>query len=244
MGVPRKTTEEFKRELNDIFGDQFELLSEYVNNHTKVLLRCNRCGNIIEKVPFKMTSGKEGCYICSGKNHYKTKETLQEEVDAKFGREYDIIGEYVRARQPLIVRHNVCGRTYKVTPDNLLRGKRCPLCCPKHSSYMEHAENVMHKLGINYEREYHFDGCRGKSGRVLLFDYYIPSLNMCIEIDGELHYTNNELYDLEYALERDRIKDDFCANNNIKMLRVPYTKIEQFEDMLLYELQANTEITG
>lgn len=92
----RKTTEEFKEILSEKFGDQFEVLSEYVNNQTKVKMRCNHCGNIIYKRPGKMMSAEnEGCYICSGKNHYKTKETLQKEVDEKYPNTYTIIGEYV-----------------------------------------------------------------------------------------------------------------------------------------------------
>lgn len=66
------TTEEFKNRLFNIWGNQFELLSEYVNNETDVTLKCNQCGNIITKRPVKMTGAtKEGCYICSKKNGKK-----------------------------------------------------------------------------------------------------------------------------------------------------------------------------
>ena len=62
------TTSEFTNRLFDIYGDQFEVLSEYINNNTKIKLRCNKCGNIIEKKPVKMTGKtREGCYFCSGK---------------------------------------------------------------------------------------------------------------------------------------------------------------------------------
>lgn len=62
----KKTTEEFQKELDQIFGDNsFEVLSEYITNQIKIKLKCNKCGNIIYKQPVKMVSGKEGCYICS-----------------------------------------------------------------------------------------------------------------------------------------------------------------------------------
>lgn len=89
------TTSEFKEKLIAIYCDQFNVLSEYVNNCTKIKLRCNKCGNIIYKRPAKMIGKeRESCYICSGKNHYKTKDTLQNEVDKKYPNEYVIIGEY------------------------------------------------------------------------------------------------------------------------------------------------------
>lgn len=38
----KSSTEEFRKRLEDIHGNQFELLSEYVNNETKVQLRCQK----------------------------------------------------------------------------------------------------------------------------------------------------------------------------------------------------------
>ena len=67
------TTYEFQNRLNKIYGEnEYVVLSEYINNSTKVDILHKKCGNIIQKAPVKMTgSTKEGCYICSGKNHYK-----------------------------------------------------------------------------------------------------------------------------------------------------------------------------
>lgn len=56
----KKTTEEFQKELDQIFGDDsFEVLSEYITNQIKIKLKCNKSGNIIYKKPVKMVSGKE-----------------------------------------------------------------------------------------------------------------------------------------------------------------------------------------
>lgn len=38
----RKTTEEFKKELLELYGDKYELLSEYINNKTKVKICCHQ----------------------------------------------------------------------------------------------------------------------------------------------------------------------------------------------------------
>lgn len=245
----KRTTEEFQSNLNSIFGEGvFEVLSEYKANNQKVKIKCHKCGNIIEKVPVKMTGGaREGCYICSGKDRYKTKGTFQTEVDRKYPQQYSVLGEYVRAREPLLVRSLMCGHEYLVSPDNLLRGKGCPRCSIRQSSYMDAVERILDASGIAYEKEKVFQEC--KNIRSLPFDYYIPSRNCCIEVDGEFHYKRkgaslNRKSEYESVKRRDSIKTDFCETHNIRLIRLPYFKLNDFSSILAHELQVNTEITA
>ena len=87
------------------------------------------------------------------------------------------------------------------------------------------------------------DGCVSK--RNLKFDFYIPKLNLAIEYDGQQHFEPVDFSGKGYesALEiynntrmRDKIKDDFCANNNIRLLRIPYTEYENIHDILINNL--------
>ena len=84
------TTSEFQNRLNNIYGDQFIVLEEYINNETKIKIHCNKCGKDIMKAPVKMTgSEKSGCYICNKKNNYKALDYL-----LKRGITWDIINKY------------------------------------------------------------------------------------------------------------------------------------------------------
>lgn len=248
--MPKKrTTSEFQNTLNELFDNQFEVLSEYINNETKVKLLCKKCGNVIYKRPAKMTSKThEGCYICSGKNHFKTKETLQIEVDIKFPNTYEIIGEYIKARQPLTVKRIPCGHIYDISPDNLLRGKGCPKCTIRQSHYMDIVEAYFEKRNISYVKEKRFPDCIHI--RALPFDYYIEDKNICIEVDGEFHYQIGRYEHcsphttFENVKKRDKIKTDYCKDNNIKLIRLPYFEEQNFEKILDKELYANTEITN
>ena len=248
--MPKKrTTSEFQNILNELFDNQFDVLSKYIDNATKVTLLCKKCGNIISKVPAKMTSSsREGCYICSGKNHFKTKEILQMEIDKRFPNTYKILGEYVKARQPLSVHRIPCGHIYDISPDNLLRGKGCPKCGIRQSQYMDIVEEYFAKHNIDYIKEKRFPDCAHI--RALPFDYYIESLNTCIEVDGEFHYQRgrfehvNKYGTLEQVQLRDKIKTEYCRNNNIKLIRLPYFEKSNFETILDRELYANTEITS
>ena len=184
---PRKRTkEQFQYLLDEKFGSIYEVTGEYVDSQTKVGLLCKVCGNIFYKVPNKMTSCGEGCYFCSKKNWHKTTESFQKELDNRFPNTYEVLTEYVKARKPLLVKRISCGHIYKVSPDNLLRGKGCALCTIRQSHYMDIVEDYFKKHNIIFEKEKRFDDCRNI--RVLPFDYYIPDKNLCIEVDGEFHY--------------------------------------------------------
>lgn len=247
----RLSTSEFQERLDSIYGHgEFTVLDEYVTNNTKIRIKHNRCGSVILKAPVKMTgSSKEGCYVCSGKNHYKTKETLQAELDMRCPNEYTVVGEYVNSRTPLAVKRIKCGHIYNVSPDNVLRGKGCPRCSIRQSSYMNIVEEYLDNRGFHYEKEKTFDDCR--SIRKLPFDYYIPSLGACIEVDGEFHYDlgHSAISDRKSAMykeviTRDEIKTRFCRNSGIRLIRLPYFEKDNFCRILDKELYDNTEVTA
>ena len=241
--MKRVTHEEFIEKMKQIHGDKFDVVGTYVNNSTKLALRCNQCGNTIYKQPAKMTSrNPEGCYYCNGKNRWKTTDSFKHEVAERYGDEYVVLGDYVKARQSILVRHNDCGYEYFVTPDNLLRGKGCPSCGHRRSKLMRCVEKYLNAHDIAFESEKRFEGCRDQ--RPLPFDYYLPDYHLCIEVDGIQHFTgwNHDGTSLQYIQRHDQIKTDYCIQNDIRLLRLPYYDYENFDELLNQALYVNTEV--
>lgn len=58
----------------------------------------------------------------------KTNEEFLKETYDLVGDEYDFLEGYQKSNIKLKVRHNKCGNVYQVTPNNFLKGKRCPYC--------------------------------------------------------------------------------------------------------------------
>lgn len=227
------------------FGDKYSPLEEYVNNETKIWMHCHVCGKDFQKMPSKLmtTVTPEGCYHCSKKNKHKTPESFRAEVEARYPGEYDIIGDYVKAQLQILVRHKACGHVYSVTPDNLLRGKRCPFCSGRYSSYMQTVEEILLQHDIRFVHEKRYTDCVYK--RVLPFDFYLPDYNMCIEVDGEFHF--RPMYgekSLEECRKRDQIKTEYCQSHGIRLLRLSYTDQNRYEYIILSELHANTEVSA
>ncbi len=69
------------------------------------------------------------------------------------------------------------------------------------------------------------------------FDIYIPSANLVIEYDGLQHYKDNKnyFYDLENIQIRDKLKDRYCTENNIKIERIKYDvkNLEEYTSSIL-----------
>ena len=70
------------------------------------------------------------------------------------------------------------------------------------------------------------------------FDFYIPSLNICIEFDGKQHFQYVKLWhdtkeNFEIAKQRDIEKTEYCKNKNIKLIRIPYYDEEKLNQEYL-----------
>lgn len=60
------TFEEFANKVRDKFGDGFDLSKvNYVNNRTKVEIKCKTCGKTMKTTPYVFLKGC-GCYFCNG----------------------------------------------------------------------------------------------------------------------------------------------------------------------------------
>ena len=107
-------------------------------------------------------------------------------------------------------------------------------------------ESLLKKYNVGYIPQKTFDDCRDKG--LLRFDFYteLNGQKYCIETDGNQHEIPIPLYGgLECLIEtqrRDRIKDDYCLKNNIKMIRIPERKFKQMEEILIKELGLIEEV--
>lgn len=78
---------------------------------------------------------------------------------------------------------------------------------------------------IEFEKEKTFNGCVYINK--LRLDFYIPKYNLAIEFHGKQHYEMIEFFhrnqeNFELAQNRDKIKKQFCLENNIKLLIISY----------------------
>lgn len=87
---------------------------------------------------------------------------------------------------------------------------------------------------IVFIREKRFDDCRDV--KPLPFDFYIPENNLIIEFDGRQHFEKIYNRDYETTKRHDTIKNQYCKDNNIGILRIPYWDEDNIENIITTKL--------
>lgn len=104
--------------------------------------------------------------------------------------------------------------------------------------------NILKSLCINYTTEHMFNDCiNQKTNKSLRFDFYLSDINTCIEYDGIQHFEettwrHESLSDTQY---RDAIKNKYCEDNNIRLIRIPYWDYDKLSEDYLMKLIENAK---
>lgn len=146
---------------------------------------------------------------------------------------YDYIGNNILNLQFVC---SECGSIYITSKSNYDGGyTRCGTCSRRKSSGELIIENYLTKNNIQFIPQHRYSDCKDK--KELPFDFYLPDYNTIIEFDGQLHYVprygEEKLKNTQY---HDEIKNQYCKDNNIKLIRIPYWEGRNIEEILTKEL--------
>lgn len=122
---------------------------------------------------------------------------------------------------------NCCGNIFNATFDYVKFNGRvlCEDCNTNISNLEYKVKMYLEEKGVEYVMQKRFPKCRKK--RALPFDFYLPKYNYVIEVNGSQHYYDNKEYfhlnrTLEEQQEVDKYKKQFCIDNNIGYLELPF----------------------
>ena len=210
----------------------YSLTTEYINGETQVPIICPIHGVWYQKPRLHLKG--YGCTKCSILSQYKTTEQFIHEAYNIHGNKYDYsLVNYKHSHYSITIICPIHGE-FKQSPQLHLRGSGCKKC--KTSKGENKITTWMNRNNIKYHQEYKFEGCVYK--RKLPFDFFIPSLNICIEYDGEQHYINrpNSIWGRNNNFQkiqiRDSIKNKYCHDNGILLIRIPYWDFENIDEIL------------
>jgi hypothetical protein len=233
FGTPKKTTEIFKKEVFDLVGNEYSVMEDYITKGTPILMKHNLCNYSWKVRPNNFLSQNGRCPKCAG-NIKKTTEIFKKEVFDLVGNKYTVMGEYTNTNTPIKMYHKKCGKNYFVRPNDFIKkdGNRCPYCY--ESKGEEKIKKFLEKYNFNYDCQIKIDGCQNE--KLLSFDFKIY-LNkkefILLEYDGRQHYIPifGELA-FKKQKENDLIKDNFCKQNNLKLVRICYKDYENINHLL------------
>ena len=80
----------------------------------------------------------------------------------------------------------------------------------------------------------------------MIFYIEFDNEQIVIEYDGEQHFKPKfGEYEFDRTKINDAIKNEYCSKNNIRLLRIPYNKFNNIEEIIEEFLNiGNTEITN
>ena len=229
----RKTHEQYVEEVKAINPD-VEILSDYNGGEKPIKFKCV-CGNIDYKNQARELIRKRCCCSKCSKSARKNTEKFIEEM-REINPYIIITGDYINAETPISYICE-CGNEHTSSPSLLLMGHRCGHCNMSKSEYS--TKDYLEKHDIKYNYDYKFDDCINK--KCLKFDFYLPDYKTCIELDGEHHYMPVRFKGIseERALERhlytkslDIIKNNYCIEQKINLIRIPYWDFDNISQIL------------
>lgn len=118
----KKTTEQFKKEVHKLVGNEYIILGEYKTNSSKILIKHNTCKNTYEVTPGNFLNGKR-CPFCFGNK----KLDFEKELEKIRPNEFQLLTSYNNKKTNVKVKHLKSGYIWDVSPRDLLNGKECPV---------------------------------------------------------------------------------------------------------------------
>jgi very-short-patch-repair endonuclease len=229
-------TQIFIQKAKLVHGDKYDYSKvTYINSRSKICIICRIHGDYIQKANNHLNGN--GCSICSKK--FQNIDMFIERATKVHNGIYDYSKFIYQTTDTKSVIVCPVHGDFMQSPHMHISGRGCPKC--KSSKGELKILHWLQQNHIKYEHEFRFKNCRYKLP--LPFDFYLPEHNCCIEFDGEQHYKPKSFgYDkslehrtniLNLTKHKDNIKDEYCHNNNIRLIRITYDKIDIINDILV-----------
>jgi len=220
------TTEEFIKRAKEVHSNKYDYSkTKYKLAREKIDIICPIHGSFKQQPNHHLKGhGCEKCgHVKTSSHHTKTVQYFIKKAKRIHNNKYDYsLVEYINNKTKvkiICLKHGI----FVQTPDNHYKGKGCPVC--KESKGEKAIAHYLDNKNIQYIREHRFDNC--KNIQALPFDFYLPEYNILIEFDGIQHFSSNFFggeNGLKYRKQNDKIKNQYCINNNIKLIRIKYNE--------------------
>lgn len=216
--------------------NNFEILEDFSGLRKNLRVRCKKC-KAEQKRSVDSLIKNQGCQICELKQgKRKTHKQFCKEIEELYGEEYEVLTEYKTAYEPVLLRHNLCGKIYKTKPHNILmnKGGHCPICGIK-SKGEKQIINFLEKNKIRYEQQK-----RLPQFKKAPYDFYLPDFNLLIEYQGIQHFQPVDKFGGKPTFLRqqeiDKEKKRIAFEENFNFLEIKYTQYEEIEILLAQRL--------
>jgi hypothetical protein len=216
-GATRRTTESFVEKALEIWGQRFDYSNVvYINNHTKVNLRCIEHDFAFKQAPKKHLLGQNGCQVCTNKTPITT-EIFTKLARAVHGETYDYsLVNYVGTDKKVkiicheqFINSEVEHGIFEQTPHNHISLRQN---CPISSKTKSKPEIDLLGLLEGFDVKYRAKILNNKRE----LDIYVPSLKLGIEYNGLYWHSEEKKTDKNYHA----LKTEECKKLGIRLIHI------------------------
>lgn len=210
-----------------------EFISQVSNNRKFCFQKC--------AYEWRRKHPEENKYLIERKEKAKEKFYIEFEENDLYIK-IDLLSDYIDSQTKIHCKCKEHGNDFFMLPHKILAGQSgCTKC--SYSKGENDIRDFLKENEIKFTPQKRFDDCRDKNP--LPFDFYLDDYNILIEYDGEQHFhpvnwggISDELAQKQYesVVAHDEIKNNYCRDKNIKLIRIPYYEKENIKDILNKEI--------
>lgn len=234
----------YKKMVYDLVGDEYDVISDYVDANTQIQYKHNLCGCEFSMKPssFKKSGSKCGNPFCKREYYIRdSKPKFIEDFYNIHSDEYELKSEYIGSLKPIDILHKKCGNLFSIQKAyKSLNKEICPYCTCNKSKGEATIIGILDKHNKEYIYQQKYPTLLGLGNGELSYDFYLPDDNLLIEYQGEQHYKPIEIFGGEEQFkvqqEHDRRKRQYAKDHDIKLLEIWYWDFENIEKILSREL--------
>ena len=212
----------------------------YKNNESIIKLKCNIDSHVWEPDYGNFILEKRNCRKCSGCLKISQKEAEEKILERCKEVNYTLYENFIMnsTGTKISLKCNKCNHKWNPTYNSFIYSKKgCPVCKLSHGE-LEVKKYLEKNYSNLFEMQKKFEEC--KNIKKLPFDFYIDKYKIAIEYQGKQHYFDNYFIkhkDISISI-RDNIKKQYCIDNNIFLIEIPYIiKLKEIPNFLNKQLE-------
>ena len=233
------TTEEFIQKAKKKFPNLDYSKISYISRSSPITVICPEHGEQIFSTAGNFLASKNGCIQCAKLSTAKsvsektkmTKEEFIEKAINRFGDKYDYSKvNYINNDTKVTIICPSHGE-FEIRPSDFLRQTGCPKCKPK-SLRENFIEDWLNSNKIPFKKQH----CIVlENNRKAFIDFVIG--DVFVEYNGIQHYKDVQFFkngghnkipfSFEKQQERDKLVQNYCESNNIKIVWLNYTQSDE-----------------
>ena len=231
---PKKEHDKFVKEISEVQPNLI-ITSRYNGDANNVSYKCKIDGYEGLASAGRLLNKTTQCTCCVKKKMHES-QMLSYEIFKERMRmvnpQIEIISGYDGTESKVTFRCGTHGRTYVQRASDAMHGKcGCAQCVSSKGE--KEIEKLLNEFNVEFKTQYKFDDCYDI--KLLPFDFYIPSLHLAIEYQGQQHYKpvqfggcsmEEAIQNFERQQRHDKIKSDYCRDNGINLLSISYKEYD------------------